>query len=387
MIASDPSTTPRIGLLATLISTQSSYRSAGLHTYSHQLLHALAASYPQVAWHAFVGDRAYQPPAGLRLHYPALGVSQPLQRILWEQSMLPVLSRRLRLDLIHGLAHAIPVASRIPRVVTFHDLSFMHYPQAFRLHNRLYLQRMAAYSARHADAIIAVSQATAHDLQHLFAVAPAKITVVYNGIDPVYVPLPRDAVASYRQQAGWPERYILTVGTLEPRKNHLGLIEAYAHYRQISDDPAPLLIGGGKGWYYETIFQRVAELGLAEHVHFLGFVPLDALPWLYNGASLFVYPSLYEGFGLPVAEAMACGVPTITSNQSSLPEVAGDAALCIDPQQPQALAQAMHEVLSSRERQDDMRNKGLQQSARFRWDKTAAATMQVYQDVLTGPHS
>ncbi|NOZ71514.1 MAG: glycosyltransferase family 4 protein [Chloroflexi bacterium] len=376
------SKTPRLGLIATLLSTASSYRSAGLHTYSHQLLHHLATSAKVGELHAFVGDRAYAPPSSLHLHYPILGVRHPLQRIVWEQSMLPGLARRWGISLLHGLANALPVLSHIPSVVTVHDLSFMRYPQAFRPGNRFYLSRITALSCRRARRVIAVSRATAADIQHYFHIPADKISVIYNGVDSIYRPLPPAEVSAYRQKAGWPERFILTVGTLEPRKNHLTLLEAYARYRTMTSQPLPLLIGGGRGWYYETIFARVQALGLSEHVHFLGFVPLEALPWLYNSATLFVYPSLYEGFGLPLAEAMACGTPAITSQCSSLPEVAGDAALLIDPQQPDMLATAMRDILASPERQQTMRTAGLKQTAPFRWEHTAAATAQLYQQLL-----
>lgn len=376
------SKTPRLGLIATLLSTASSYRSAGLHTYSHQLLHHLATSAPVGELHAFVGDRAYAPPPSLHLHYPILGVRHPLQRIIWEQSMLPGLAKRWGIDLLHGLANALPLLSHIPSIVTIHDLSFVRYPEAFRPGNRLYLSRITALSCRRAQRVIAVSKATAADIQHYFRIPAQKIAVIYNGIDSIYCPLPPQEVAAYRQKAGWPERFILTVGTLEPRKNHLGLLDAYARYRTMTEHALPLLIGGGRGWYYEAIFARVQALGLSDYVHFLGFVPLEALPWLYNSASLFVYPSLYEGFGLPLAEAMACGIPSITSQCSSLPEVAGDAALMIDPAQPDMLAATMRDVLASPERQQAMRTAGLRQTAQFRWERTAAATAQLYRHIL-----
>jgi glycosyltransferase involved in cell wall biosynthesis len=177
------------------------------------------------------------------------------------------------------------------------------------------------------------------------------------------------------------------VGTLEPRKNHLGLIEAYARYRRMTKTPLPLLIGGGKGWHFDEIFHRVQALGLEEAIRFLGFVPWEDLPWLYNAAALFVYPSRYEGFGLPVAEAMRCGTPVITSNVSSLPEVAGDAALTIAPDEHEALAQAMLRILHTEpERQAIMRRKGQKQAARFSWERTAQQTAALYAHVLNSTH-
>jgi glycosyltransferase involved in cell wall biosynthesis len=185
-----------------------------------------------------------------------------------------------------------------------------------------------------------------------------------------------------------PEHFILFLGTLEPRKNIVRLLEAYAlwlHKRSASTKDAPtLVIAGAKGWFYETIFARVNELGLAEHVIFPGFVPTEELPWWYRAAELFVYPSLFEGFGLPVLEAMACGTPTITSNASSLPEVAGDAALLIDPEDAEGLAGAMAHVLAEPEVAAKMRAAGLRQAARFSWARTAEQTAAVYRTVLGG---
>jgi glycosyltransferase involved in cell wall biosynthesis len=267
-------------------------------------------------------------------------------------------------------------------VVTVHDLSFFLYPQSFRPGNRLYLSQITAHSCRRARRVIAVSKATAKDLVHVLGISASKIDIVYNGVDDIYQPLPHTAVEAYRLQAGWPAEFMLMVGTIEPRKNHITLLDAYAHYRHSVKNPIPLLIGGGKGWYFESVFERVKKLGLEQHVHFLGFVTLSALPWLYNAASLFVYPSRYEGFGLPVAEAMACGTPVITSSSSSLLEVAGDAAIMIDPDDSDALAQAMVAVLNAPEQRDKMRKAGLNHAAQFRWAATANGTAEVYTRAL-----
>lgn len=301
-----------------------------------------------------------------------------MTRILWEQMALPILAQRQQIDLWHGLAYALPLASPCPGVVTVHDLSFLRHPQAFNRSNRLYLSRIVALSCRRARRVIAVSEATAAEVHELLGVSRSKIDVVYNGVNDEFRQLPPSAVDAFREQAGWPERFILSVGTLEPRKNYPVLIRAYARYRQISPQPLPLVIGGGKGWRYEDIFALVHELEIDHVVHFLGYVPAAQLPWLYNAATLFVYPSLYEGFGLPVAEAMACGTPAITSTASSLPEVAGEAALTVAPGEIDELAYVMHDVLSSEERMHAMQQAGLAQAQRFQWQTTAAQTAAVY---------
>jgi glycosyltransferase involved in cell wall biosynthesis len=235
--------------------------------------------------------------------------------------------------------------------------------------------------------VIADSKATAEDLKRLLNVPEEKIHVVYTGVDDIYRPLPQEQVEHYRRRRGWPDRFLLMVGTLEPRKNHDGLINAYARYRKQAQSPLPLLIGGGKGWFFEHIFQQVTDLGLEDAVHFLGFVSREDLPWLYNAATLFVYPSRYEGFGLPVAEAMRCGTPVITSNVSSLPEVVGQTGFTVDPDNPEALANAMLLILEKEsERLSIMQEDGLRQSSRFSWERTAAETAEVYSRVLKLTH-
>ncbi len=382
--ASERAAPPTIGLIATLLAGGQSYRSAGIHTYCWQLLQHL----PQVfAGARFVGyGGASAPDALLRWRRAPLSLRHPLARILWEQAALPLLLARERPALVHGLAYALPRLSRAPGVVTVHDLSFLRFPEAFPAANRLYLSRVTAASCRRARRVIAVSQATAADLTALLAIPPAKIEVIPNGVDASFRPHDPAAVAEMRRQQGWPPAFLLTVGTLEPRKNHLVLLEAYARYRAMAAQPLPLLIAGGKGWYYETIFARVADLGLTGHVHFLGFVPAALLPWLYNAAALFLYPSRYEGFGLPVAEALACATPTITTTASSLPEVAGAAALTLDPDDSLAWAHAMITLLADPERQAALRQAGLNQAQRFRWPQAAAATARVYQRILEETH-
>ena len=380
-----PASRPNIGLMATLLSTSPDYRGAGIHQYSMRLLAELPKQAPQFRYHAFVMDRDYQPPVEITARAPARLSASPTSRILWEQTRVAWESRHL--DLLHGFAYALPLLTTIPTVVTVHDLTFIRFPEAFPKSKQRYLAHITAHSCRRAAAVIADSQATARDLHQLLQTPRQKIHVIYTGVDERYRPLPLEKVEAVRRQKGWPGRFILMVGTLEPRKNHLGLLEAYARYRRMAQTPLPLLIGGGKGWHFGQIFQRVQSLNLEESVHFLGFVPWEDLPWLYNAATLFVYPSRYEGFGLPVAEAMRCGTPVITSNVSSLPEVAGDAALTVPPDDPEALAHAMHHILEEDpERLQLMRARGLKQAARFTWEETARQTAQVYALALNQTH-
>jgi len=377
---------PRVGLIATLLANQKSYRGAGIHHYSSQLLEHLPRQASAFHYRAYVLDAAYRAPRGVDVYRARLTNPNPVVRIFWEQCRLPLLLRKDHIQLVHGLAYATPIVSSATSVVTVHDLSFLRYPQAFRPSNRFYLSRITALSCRRAHCVIAVSQATANELQRLLRVPRHKIEVIYNGVDPRYHPLPRDEVAQRRQQEGWPPRFLLSVGTLEPRKNYVHLLKAYALYRRMSASPLPLLIAGGAGWDYDAIFEQMDALDLHSHVRFLGFAPSETLPWLYNAATLFLYPSRYEGFGLPVAEAMACGAPTITSTVSSLPEVAGDAAATVDPNDVELLAQTIAAILNDDERMQAMREAGLRQARRFRWTTTAAQTAALYARVLEASH-
>jgi len=186
-------------------------------------------------------------------------------------------------------------------------------------------------------------------------------------------------VAAFRAKQGIGDQFILFVGTLEPRKNVVRLIEAYA---QLPKGRPPLMLIGGRGWLYDEIFARVEALDLSQEVHFVGYVPAEELPWWYNAATLFVYPSLYEGFGLPPLEAMACGTPVVTSTASSLPEVVGRAGLAVDPDDTGELAEAMDKVLSDRPLQEELGARGITQARAFSWQATAAGTVASYRKAM-----
>ncbi len=289
------------------------------------------------------------------------------------------------LDLLHGLAFAAPVAAHCPTVITVHDLSFLRFPDAFRPFHRTYLTWATKASTRRARRIIAVSESTRQDVIAYCNVAPDKVVVIPNGVTEVFTPAPETEVQAQAQRLGLPDRFILYLGTLEPRKNLVRLLDAYALLRRMrghAGDTPPLVLAGGKGWYYDEIMTRVGELGLEDVVIFPGYVPQEDLPWYYRAASLFVYPSMFEGFGLPVLEAMACGTPVITTTASSLPEVAGEAACLIEPTDIEGLAAAMNRRLDDPELIAAMRAAGIRQAARFSWDHTATATADLYRREL-----
>jgi glycosyltransferase involved in cell wall biosynthesis len=369
-----------IGVNAHLLSLAEGYRSAGITSYIFNLLRHLPETATGMEYTVFLSEKRYRGAPGLRLQVSRLPTSRPAVRILWEQALLPWVARREGIDLLHNMAFVGPLAGGCPFVVTVHDLSFLFFPRSFRSLRRSYLQVFARMSVRRARRIIAVSESTKRDLVEIYDISPAKIDVVHNGVDARFQPLPADQVAAFRQQQGLPDRFILFVGTLEPRKNIVSLIDAYA---RLPKERPPLVLVGGKGWFYDEIFGRVEALGLTGEVRFAGFVPAEDLPLWYNAADLFVYPSLYEGFGLPPLEAMACGTAVITSTASSLPEVVGQAGQLADPTDTEALAAAMAQVLGSRQLQQEMETAGLAQAAGFSWEETARKTVDSYRRALT----
>jgi glycosyltransferase involved in cell wall biosynthesis len=374
-----------VGINGQLLSGAHSYRSAGVSGYIRQLLAHLPAAAPDLRLTAFTPDVELDLPAGLDVRRSARwDTRRPLRRILWEQAALPLLARQTQLDLLHGAVNVVPALAACPSVVTVHDLSFMRYPQAFPPVQRAYLQSQVRRSTRAARQVIAVSQATKQDVVELFGVAPERIDVVHNGVDASFCPAPAGQVEAFRRRQGLPERYILHVGTLEPRKNLVRLVQAFAQVRanDPGQPPAKLVLAGGKGWDYGAIFAEVDRLGLAQDVIFPGYVADEELAWWYRAAAVFAYPSLMEGFGLPVLEAMACGAPTVTSNLSSLPEVAGDAALLVDPTSVDALADALLRLMADAGLANDLRARGQAQAARFPWSRTAQQTAAVYRRAL-----
>jgi glycosyltransferase involved in cell wall biosynthesis len=237
-------------------------------------------------------------------------------------------------------------------------------------------------SARKASKIIAISENTKKDIIDYFRIDEEKIRVIYLGVDRQFSPQPDTNEVGVLSKYNLPRGYILSVGTLEPRKNILRLINAYKMVASTGEPVPKLVIVGGQGWRNEDLGKLVRESGLADRVVLVGYVPDEDLPTLYRNAAVFVYPSLYEGFGLPPLEAMACGTPVITSNISSIPEVVGDAAILIDPYNTTEIAQAIASVLNNKELRDRLKMNGLVRSNLFSWDKTARETLKLYQEVI-----
>ena len=369
----------QVGINAHLLSRQAGYRSAGVHGYIHNLLLRLPAVEQGANLHYTIYRGTGPPEPGERMaivrsRWPT---GRPWVRILWEQLALPW----QRMDLLHSTAFITPLISPWPTVITVYDLSFLHYPAAFTPGRQAYLRLFAQLSCRRAQRVIAISQSTRRDLVRQWKLPAAKIDVAYPGVGGQFRPLPAAELNAFRVRRGLPERFILALGTLQPRKNLVRLVQAYGRLRA-QGAKTKLVLAGGKGWLYQEILAEIERLNLDNDVILPGFVPDNELALWYNAAALLAYPSLYEGFGLPVVEAMACGTPVVSSNVSSMPEAAGSAGLLVDPHNTEALANALHRALTEAALREEMQAKGLAQAARFSWTGTAAATVAAYQRVL-----
>ncbi|HXF60215.1 MAG TPA: glycosyltransferase family 1 protein [Caldilineaceae bacterium] len=382
-----------IAINAQLISSEPSYRQAGVHTYSRQLVTALgelaqAGATPH-RFTVFVHTPDLRAP-GVELRVTSPVLERPPVRILWEQAVLPGALRAAGADLVHGLVNVLPLAAPIPGVVTVHDLSFLRLPGHFPPLKRLYLSALCRASVLRAAHIIAVSRQTASDLVHFWRVSPARVSMIPNGVDSRFRPASAQEAAAFRAAKGLPERYWLYLGTLEPRKNLTLLLEAFARWRRQAppaDQGVQLVLAGAQGWYYQAIYARAHDLGLHEAVRFPGYVADEELPDWYRAAEAFLYPSRFEGFGLPVLEAMACGAPVLCSNAAGVREVAGEAALLLPPDDAGAWVAGFTLIAGQPALRAALRAAGLARARRFSWSATAAQTLDVYAQALQNTHA
>jgi len=309
--------------------------------------------------------------------------------IIWHRLGLPLPVDLFTgpLDLFHSPDYLLPPVRKGARVITIHDLTFLVVPQYAEPNLARYLAGALPKSAERATLIMADSETTRQDIISHLRLPPEKVEVVYAGIDESFSPVTDEAVLGrVKTRLGFDGPFILNVGTLEPRKNLDGLIKAFYLLRKEQSLPHRLLLGGGRGWLYEGIFRLVQELGLRDEVSFLGYVAEEDLPALLSLASVFVYPSFYEGFGLPPLEAMACGTPVVASSAPCLPEVLGDAALLVDPNDHVVLAQAILRSIEDSELRRSLLAKGSAQAAQYTWTASARRALSIYRRAveLTG---
>ena len=347
----------------------------GTETYTAHLLAALARLDPPERLRVYL-NAPVPPPV---LAWPLEPVPIPFPR-LWTHGRLSWEMLRQPPDLLFVPAHVVPL--RHPRtVVTVHDLGYLREPATHPPLARLQLTWSTRWSVRAARLVIAVSAATRRDLVELERVSPDRVRVVHHGVEPRFVPLSPEQVDAARRALDLPPAFVLAVGTVHPRKN-LAVLARAMRAVAAAGLPHHLVIAGKRGWHADRVERAVADGGIAGRVRWLGYVPASRLPALYNAAAAFCFPSLYEGFGLPTLEAMACGVPTVVANRGALPEVAGDAALIVDPTDPDELARALVRLLTDEDLRARLARAGRARAALFSWDRCAAATLAVLREEL-----
>jgi len=347
----------------------------GIGRYTRNLAHALArAAAPSdeivlLAGHATgTGDRTRT----------ATVEASPFS--LRQQWVIPALLRRLGAQLYHSPYYLMPFRPRLPCVVTIHDLIPLRFPQYFSAGQRA-VYRLAVGRAVHAARLlIAVSEATRHDVVGILHIDPQRVVVVPEGVDPLFKPQAPPVIAALRRRLAMPDRYALYVGSNKPHKNLPRLVDAWARVRQA----VPLVVAGPWDPRFPEARRQAAALEAAGRVRWIGRVSDVDLPALYAGAACVVIPSEFEGFGLPVLEAMACGAPVVCARAGSLPEVAGDAAVLFDPLEVDAIAHAADLVLADAARRAALVQRGLARAATFTWDRAAAQTWEVYRRAVGG---
>lgn len=362
-------------------------RKSGIEEYTEQLLAHMLPLDPAIEYKLFYNSFRHPLPDYPWLKLPNVKVVRYRipNRILFYTSLLfnwPKIDRLLGGADVFFAPHFFlaPLSSECRRVTTFHDLSYVAFPEFFSWRKRFWhtFEMQPLWQARFSNRIVAVSESTKHDLAQRYAIDPARISKVYSGVAPSMTRPNPEKVERFRNEKHLPRRYVLYMGTLEPRKNVSGIIRAFAlAKRQPGLGDLHLVLAGPRGWLDNAIVAEVKGSVYRNDIHLVGAVGDDERPFYYAGASVFVYPSFFEGFGFPPLEAMACGTPVITSSNSSLPEVAGDAALIVDPYIVSDIARAIGTLLSDDSLRQRLTERGLARARDFTWEKCARETLEV----------
>lgn len=360
---------------------------AGIGRYTRELVSALSEidhenRYLLVCPRNSRGKQVGNWPPNFKPHI--LPISQWLATVLWHRlrAPLPLDLFTGPVDIFHSPDFVLPPLRHGKTILTVHDLSFLRYPECFEPSLVKYLRRLVPRSVGHASLVLADSESTKRDLVELMKVPAQKIEVLYAGVNSTFIPISDERfLAAVLKKYFIEAPFLLFVGTIEPRKNLERLLQSYSRLHVEEGIQQHLLLAGELGWLYADLFQEVQRLKLENSVRFLGYVPDDELPVLMSLADLFVFPSLYEGFGLPPLEAMACGTPVVASNTSSLIEILGDAALLVDPARVDLLAEAIYQALTNTGQRQSMVAKGLDRAKKFTWSRAARTLLLLYEQV------
>ena len=359
-------------------------RETGNETYTLNLIRELLSLDEKNEYFLYATD-PYELRARLPSEKARIVSLWPTSSLLRIPLVMPLAARKQGVSLLH-VNYIAPPYCPCPTVVTVHDLSFALFPHFFSPRDHLLLSTLVPISVRRAAKVIAVSQRTKEDLLEHYHLPEDKVTVTYEAASEAFRPLEeRSVLTQLRERYGLHHPFILTLGNLQPRKNMVRLVKAYDRLRK-RGFTHQLVIAGQAHWRSSEIYRAVEEHGLEDEVLFTGYVPDTDLPLLYNAADLFILVSLYEGFGLPVLEAMACGTPVVASRTGSLPEVVGEAGLLVDPLDIEGIAEAIVEVLSQPHLASQLRERGLNRAANFSWRRTAEETLRVYEKAVGKPN-
>ncbi|MCU0498547.1 MAG: glycosyltransferase family 4 protein [Anaerolineae bacterium] len=370
-----------IGINAHLLSDQPGYRQAGIHVYLTNTFLTLPHIAPK-DWRfsMFVSrSKTALSPDFITIR-STFETDRPLKRIAWEQGLQPWQVGQF--DLLHSPAFVVPLIARLPQVLTIFDLSFLVYPDRLPRSRWLYLRYFTQISVHRARRIIVISENTAQDVVQRYHIPREKIDLARPGIRSAYHPL--DAT-DFRQQHGLPPRFLLHVGTIEPRKNLPMLLRAYATLTADQRAELPLYLIGGKGWGIDEVETTIRDHHLERDVHLMGFVPENDLPYWYNAATVMLMPSVYEGWSMPVTEALACGTPVIASTASSVPEAVGTGGICLPPDDQGAWSDALRTLPFDDAWLTLMRARALDHARQFTWEAAAQAIIGSYQHALDQP--
>jgi glycosyltransferase involved in cell wall biosynthesis len=372
----------RIGYEITAVSEQPS----GVGTYALQLLRGMAGEEGDHEYLLFSNRPHY------RQHLGTLpGMRDMLRpypsRMLWMQLVLPEQLSAARPDLCHYPNSIAPLRNPCPYVVTIHDMTLSQMPRYHPWRKQLLVRPLVPLVARRAAHVITVSSQARDDLIRLLRVPAERVSVIPEAAAPIFRPVSAAEQRSVRERYGLSGPYVLYMGTLEPRKNLKRLIRAWYELRRRRAIPHKLVLVGAPGWQYGPIYAEASRLGCADDVVFAGYLPRADLPAIVCAADAFAFPSLAEGFGLPVVEAMACGTPTLISDTPALREVAGDAALAASPYDVMALSEGLERLLCDEPLRIRLRAAGLARAAQYSWQRTARETLAVYRAALAAPAS
>lgn len=364
----------KIGIDARLLA----YRDGGISTYVRQLAQALSNNTDSLKVTLFQHKKATEAVTNtLAEKQLCTPPHHRLERIALSVELLPY-----RLDVFHSPDFIPPLRGAKRHIITVHDLTFLHYPQYLTPDARRYYNDQIATACAHTDHILAVSESTRHDLMTMLNVPEDKITVQPHGVHPRYRLLSAEECDPVKSALNLPTDYILHVGTYEPRKNIIGLLTAYKQLRHHLPGAPPVVLVGRPGWLFEETQRQIAKLDIEEHLYWRTDVTDEQLPAVYNLARVLAAPSFYEGFGLPILEAMACGTVPIASNRSSFPEVMGDVGLQFNPDDAPSIADALYKALTDDAWYHDMHQRALEHAKNYTWANSADIARRVYKSLL-----